>query len=403
MLKTIFVVLLSSLLLVVGISGFNFILSQPTLPGLTVTMERDSISAPSFYSKPSYSGMVGIYYALYEDTLKACYVHNNGITFKGLEPEAQETTYPFPNGVNVTDPQNIVLSVTSENKFYLLEFQEGTLWKYENGAPVRIANLQESAELSERGLFLPYLLDMNSLYVKGDSLVYFPLHYGYPLQYREPHEIKSKAKKIARSKAKKGIPHPLTASYNIKTKKVTVLPPHINASYYKNSHGFTSSCYQTCNGKGDIIYYYNGMAEISRFDTDKNTLTTYHGIGKSVIDTIYPVSLEVARSDKDYLVEHHHSSGEYMKLYYNPFKNCYYRFVGHPLPKYNENGLRTIFKDRRVSLFILDEDFNVLAETLLPEKCFFIFLAVSTPEGIIINHGPAKPRDEFLPTLHIKH
>ena len=389
MLKTIFIVLLSSLLLVVGISGFNFILSQQTLSnGLTVTMKRDSISPPSFYSTPGYSGR-GRSYALSEDTLKVCYVHDNGVTFKGLEQGAQETTYPFPNGMNVTDPRTVALSVTSENFFYLLEFQEGTLWKYENGSPVRIANLQESTELSERGLFLPYLLDMNSLYVKGDSLIYFPL------QYREPHEIKSKAKK--------GIPHPLTASYNIKTKKVTVLPPHINASYYKNSHGFTSSCYQTCNGKGDIIYYYNGMAEISRFDTDKNTLTTYHGIGKSVIDTIYPVSLEVARSDKDYLVEHHHSSGEYMKLYYNPFKHCYYRFVGHPLPKYNENGLRTIFKDRRVSLFILDEDFNVLAETLLPEKCFFIFLAVSTPEGIIINHGPAKPRDEFLPTLHIKH
>jgi hypothetical protein len=52
---------------------------------------------------------------------------------------------------------------------------------------------------------------------------------------------------------------------------------------------------------------------------------------------------------------------------------------------------------------VLNEDFDLLAEAILPDECFFIYFAVLAKDGLYINYGPsANTKEHGIKTLHIQ-
>jgi hypothetical protein len=77
------------------------------------------------------------------------------------------------------------------------------------------------------------------------------------------------------------------------------------------------------------------------------------------------------------------------ELVYDKHKKCYYRFFAlqNVLTKTNKAFLIPT-KTRRMSLMVLDENFNLIGETLLPKNCLAIFFAVASKQGLFVNNGP---------------
>src|SRR5690606_20996052 len=141
--------------------------------------------------------------------------------------------------------------------------------------------------------------------------------------------------------------------------------------------------------------------EIRRFHFRTNSSEIL--VCKSLFDTVQTSPIPL-RSTRDEKWNHLKLSGYYGRLLYNPWKKCYYRFYFHPIPEKLPNGDFSAILDRRISLLILSDNFQLIGERLLPESCYFIFFASSLPNGLVIHEGPITGLAENgLNILEIRH
>ena len=61
-------------------------------------------------------------------------------------------------------------------------------------------------------------------------------------------------------------------------------------------------------------------------------------------------------------------TGYYSGIKYDRYRKLYYRLAVHPIDLVNVQNQRNHLKDKQLSVIVLDENFKIVGETLLPTK-----------------------------------
>ena len=181
---------------------------------------------------------------------------------------------------------------------------------------------------------------------------------------------------------------PMTGAFDFEKKEVQVLGINYPEKYRSNYYGFLNDIQEMYT---DSLIVYNPIAlpevwiynRLTKSVEVKEVRSLYQAKG------VEPISEEEKeRSDIKTILEKHQTlNGKYSCLIYNQYLNCYYRFYQHPQTLKTRDGYFTTYQDRRVSCIQLDRNFEFMTEIVLPSSCFFIYIAIATKEGFIINRG----------------
>jgi len=325
-----------------------------------------------------------------------CY-HNNDTAFLVLENCANKQFNVFNlsdfssfslNEENLKCGQSHSVCFQSPNHFYKLE-ANGDLLEFKEGNYTLIDNFTTNTQLKYLGLWAGGFLDYsNNIDLLSDSTLMIPLDVNPDLKDREF--------------SKYDYGYPITGVYNLKTKKISYEGLTYPKFLFENNYGILTKIEQYC-FKGNILYSFVPIPEIWKYNHDSKTVDRF--LVKSIFDTIATPALSFKRSPKtkDLLFQHFKTSPYYSHLIYNPYCRLFYRFYALPLPEKSADGLYTTYKDRRYSVMVLDEEFNLLSEALLPKDCFFIYFAVPASDGFHINYGPfIETKQHGIKTLRIQ-
>lgn len=74
----------------------------------------------------------------------------------------------------------------------------------------------------------------------------------------------------------------------------------------------------------------------------------------------------------------------YGEVFYDKFRELYYRVVYQPLKNYSNEIYPTYRQARKFSILVLDKDFKTLKEISFPEKKYLIYNAFVGPEGLYL-------------------
>ncbi len=277
------------------------------------------------------------------------------------------------NEENLVCGQSHSICFSSPNHFYKLK-ANGDLLEYKDGKHILIDNFTKNAQLQYLGLWAGGYLDYsNNIYLLSDSTIMIPLDVNPDLKKREF--------------SKYDYGYPITGVYNINTKKISCEGLTYPKFFFENNYGLLTKIEQYY-FKGNFLYSFVPIPEIWKYNRESKALDRY--LVKSIFDTVATSKLSFKRSPKtkDLLFQHFKVSPYYSHLIYNPYCRLFYRFYALPLAERSADGLFSTYKDRRYSVMVLDEEFNLLAESFLPEGCFFIYFAVPAKDGFYINYGP---------------
>lgn len=348
------------------------------------TIRLDSFRIPNLFSKESFGNYT------------TCY-HNNDTAFLVLENCANKQFNIFNlsdfSSFSVNEEKLVCgrshsVCFESPNHFYKLE-ANGDLLEFSNGNYTLIDNFTTNPQLKYLGLWAGSGMDYsNNIDFLNDSTLMIPLDVNPDLKHREF--------------SKYNYGYPITGIYNLNTKKITYDGLTYPKFLFDNNFGILTKIEQYC-FKGDILYSFVPIPEIWKYNRNKKTVDRF--LVKSMYDTIATPALTFKRTPKtkDLLFQHFKISPFYSHLIYNPSCRVFYRFYALPLPEKAADGLYTTYKDRRYTVMVLDEEFNLLAETFLPEDCFFIYFAVPANDGLYINYGPfIDTKQHGIKTLRIQ-
>jgi hypothetical protein len=76
-------------------------------------------------------------------------------------------------------------------------------------------------------------------------------------------------------------------------------------------------------------------------------------------------------------------NAQYSDLIYDNYHNIYYRVVLHKLQKFDDLGKITNINKRSWSVMILDENFDIIKEVLMPEEKFWKRIVI-TNQGFML-------------------
>ncbi|HRK29321.1 MAG TPA: DUF4221 family protein [Chitinophagales bacterium] len=254
-----------------------------------------------------------------------------------------------------------------DNMVYHLFNNEGALLTttVNNKKLVPHTNLNSNSTMLDNKLISVVRSGHTQLYVDKDSLLFLGVVNPYKGNYYN---------------------YPITATLNLKTGKINTTGIAFPRFLYKNDYGLMSPIKQLYTDN-HIVYACDALPEIWRYDLTTSTLARYITRSNYQTDSILPLPFRSSPHNKDQSYNIFMHSARYDKFVYDPYKNVYYRFFVLEMPQKNEQGLYNTHKDRRLSVMVLDENFNLLGETLLPPVCNFIFFAVASKQGLFINYG----------------
>jgi hypothetical protein len=212
--------------------------------------------------------------------------------------------------------------------------------------------------------FTTWLHDHNLPFQKSDSSIIFPISYNKNVK-----SDKIDKRPYSTALLKDG------EMYFLGDRTI----PHWSGVYF----GLIDRTYQYFTDS-TIVYMFSQNPEIRVFNYETNNLQIFEC--KSIYQNT-EISPTQEEYNKDDLWNHMKTNGHYERLIFNPLLNVYYRFFFLPIPpKLPDNSTSTI-RDRRISIMILDTNFNLLAEKLLPETVKSIHIAYPTADGLFINNG----------------
>lgn len=217
-----------------------------------------------------------------------------------------------------------------------------------------MTNLKSDSLLSNLGLDIEqYKPGSGMLYNISDSILYFRVMKSFDTD------------KGLYSKKNSGFP--IFCRYNISTGEKRFFgskPLSVERSWY----GLCSEIYDLY--VGDSIIVSEGVnAKIKIINTRNNKTKTVEV--KSKYDTkpikefVLPRNMENAKTSK---LQHFLQSPLYEAVFYNPYTKCYYRIFHPALDKYNSNGLLNTSYDKNCILMVLDKNFKLIDEVVLPLK-----------------------------------
>lgn len=340
-----------------------------------------------FYFPPSqvYRGMEGGYFthlaAREKDYLIVSTWGSTALDIYDIDDQC------FVNFLQISDHQgtcNTTWSVrfTDTASFYLL-LEDGHLCFQQPQRRDTIINLDKTESMTSYNMNVTgNLRHHNPLTLSADGRYVF-----FPVEYRRKHR-KPEQKLMGRLDLLTGQVE-FTGIYR---------PDFLTEKDYgllRNNiyHHVTDSC---------IYYSFEPVAEVWKyhFETD----SVHRHIVKSKYQTreTKPIPFERSPETIRLLLKHHLHSPYYSDLIYDPYRECFYRFHHHALPRLMDDGFPPANYHKRVSVMVLDRDLNTLGETILPQPCSFVYFAIPTKEGLLINHGPmGRNTSEGIPMLRI--
>lgn len=143
-------------------------------------------------------------------------------------------------------------------------------------------------------------------------------------------------------------------------------------------------------GKINLNYHYpelyiqnmygNLFIKIDRTKSPQNTIIYSFGADNNIYETDYKdinksffagsryFDKALVLEDFNKADEHQVMSGYYSGIKYDRFRKLYYRMAVHPTELKNISGHLNHYEDKRMSMIIMDEQFKILGETLLPKN-----------------------------------
>lgn len=113
---------------------------------------------------------------------------------------------------------------------------------------------------------------------------------------------------------------------------------------------------------------------------------------KSIYIDSFPIFDQSKFSDNYYTSKYTCQLPTYFSIKYDSYRKLYYRIVLHSLKYKNEDGTLNKFISKKWSIIILNKDFKILNEIIMPENKYNFADFLITPEGILIsNNNPMNP------------
>ncbi len=282
---------------------------------------------------------------------------------------------PFTNEFNElilkTDCTKFYSKETKDNYFTLT--RDGNLMCFSKNkipSPFLIKNIKQDSSLYKLGLDIEQYKPGSGMHINiNDSVFYFRIMRGFDNR---------KGKYSSKSSG-----FPIFCKYNVYTDQMKLFgkqPQYVENSWF----GLASNIYDLFIGDSIIT-----SESVNGKITIINTLNKKEKeiLVKSNFDTVpfemfnFPKNGQDAKSLK---MQHFIESPLYDPLYYNPYTTSYYRVFHPAMTKYNDNGLLNTSYDKKCILMILDENFNLLDEVILPIKRMQAFQLIPTYNGIEI-------------------
>lgn len=181
---------------------------------------------------------------------------------------------------------------------------------------------------------------------------------------------------------------PMTGVFNVKSGIVDITGINYPERYRTNYYGFLHDI-QEVHTNDLVIYNPIALPEVWIYNRETKSTEVKTVRSKYQINDVESIStIDKSKSEIKTILENHQAAnGNYSRLVYNENLNCYYRFYQHPQALKTNDGYFTTYQNRRVSCMQLNENFELIKEVMLPVDCFFVYLAIPTNEGFIINRG----------------
>jgi len=296
---------------------------------------------------------------------------NNKVNIYNLN-DFSSYSFPFPYSEKMCETSH-VFSFLGPRDFYIL-LGTGGLIVVKDGKSHFAFNINSNEKLLSNGLGIPTFLKYhNEIHAQGDSVLYFPLDIG----------VDSKGKMYSNA----NYHFPITGKINLQNQIIGFEGIKYPKFFHENNFGLLNRIYQYYYDK-KIIYCFEAIPEIWCYSVEDGSFEKY--LSKSSFDKTpcMPITFKRTPETKDLLLNHLKTNPFYHRLIFDPINNIYYRFYALPLDEKSSDGYYTTTMDKRYSVMVLDERFNLLAESLLPSECFFIYFAAPTKDGLCINFGP---------------
>jgi hypothetical protein len=146
------------------------------------------------------------------------------------------------------------------------------------------------------------------------------------------------------------------------------------------------------NDKGEMVLSYPADDHISVYDINSDTTRRYFA-GYSKKDIIR--QMDASRLDE--LLQYLENT-QYGNIHFDPYRNLYYRFVNQPFYDYDINDPETQIK--KLSIVILDSEFNKVGEYDLKEKTSMSRHAFVSEEGLHIQI--LSDNDDYMKFITLK-
>jgi len=259
----------------------------------------------------------------------------------------------------------------SRHQYYILN-SHNQLSRREINNDTKITSLKIDTTFwaKSTGLTSSYNLgQLNQINIIKDSLLYFPVDKNVFYE----NGIYSK----------KNYDFPITATYNIYSHKINstgIVYPKFLSDF---DYGLLFPIHQLYL-QDAIIYSFECSDEIIKYDLLTGISASHHIRSRYETAPIKPVTIDKKIGRKESIWNHKKYSAAYGNIIYDPYRNIFYRFYEHSMPVKGGNNLYNTTDDKRMSVIIFNENFEIMDEVLLPNGAWYYY-AICSPDGLFMN------------------
>jgi hypothetical protein len=183
------------------------------------------------------------------------------------------------------------------------------------------------------------------------------------------------------------------ASYSLETGKSNSIPIHYPEEYLGQkldlSKLFLTSA--TLDGKG-FAYIFSGSPKVYRYDFHSSIVSSVEANPpwKKVKADDIPFGPMTSSEKQSFMAE----NPFYYKIFYDSYRNVYYRLSSPPRPNSNEADFHYV-KYNKILVSVLDSKLNLISDFYLPkEDTYNVGFSFVTSEGLWISYNSKNQDDE---------
>lgn len=181
--------------------------------------------------------------------------------------------------------------------------------------------------------------------------------------------------------------------YNINTKEYSFVGRY-PAAYSNND--YYDSYPSLCLGENNYVIY-SPLACDSIYVFKNNQFYDQYCFSMEKRPEFHPFDVS-KRNSQSYTKKYVLSEPRYVELFYDPYRNVYFRTFKHEVKKNTNNGILLSYDEVPWSIIIADNDFSIIGETTIDNISYPLFF-IPTPKGVLISHTTF---DELKETMIIK-